>query len=239
MAHSYMKWLYLAAFVLGVAGAPVLAETSSAKPEKFITKPYVVPFERPIGFTLNLAAVASMTAEGRFLLGLAKNFSLVVSPMYQNTIEIPVWKDSIFPLFMDIRRVNVGLGVRGHFYEYDSWDGWYLEAMGRGGATWISKDPWVWSIIPSLNSSDIKVENWAMNLSCRVDEKSALAYCQNADGSSVVTFQERRQVFYKSLEADAKKSTTKHTDILVNENGVQKNALSFNANECEVLGSEA
>lgn len=150
MAHFFIKWLFLAIFGFWVIAAPVLAEASLSKPEKYITKPYIVPFERPIGFTLNLAAVASLTAEGRFLLGLAKNFTLVVSPMYQNTIEIPVWKDNIYPLYMDIRRVNLGLGVRGHFYEYDSWDGWYLEALGRGGLTWIGLDPRVWSITPSL-----------------------------------------------------------------------------------------
>lgn len=119
--------------------------------EQYVTKHYEVPFERPLGFTLNLGAVASLTAEARFLLGLVKNITLVLSPMYQNTPELPIWKiDQEIPKFMDMRRFNLGMGMRAHFYQYDSYDGWYIEALLRGGMTSIQHDPWLWSVIPSL-----------------------------------------------------------------------------------------
>lgn len=136
---------------LGVLHPMAFAESSSEKFNKYKVEPLVVPYERPIGFTLNLAGALSATAEGRFILGLVRNLSLVVAPMYQNTPELPIWKiGESSPDFFDMRRANLGLGVRTHFYEYDSWDGWYIEALGRGGMTWIGKDPWVWSVIPSL-----------------------------------------------------------------------------------------
>lgn len=110
-----------------------------------------VPYERPIGFTLNLGSIVSMSFEGRFLLGLFPNVSLVVSPSYQNTPVLPLYhpKDKYWAN-IDIKRFNTGLGLRGHFYEYDSWDGFYIEAMGRGGMTWIGKEDYMWSLIPSL-----------------------------------------------------------------------------------------
>jgi hypothetical protein len=110
-----------------------------------------VPYERPIGFSLNLGGITSMTFEGRFLLGLFPNMSLVVSPSFQNTPELTLYHIekkhwSLFP----IRRFNTGIGLRGHFYEYDSWDGLFIEGMGRGGMTWAGDDDYMWSVIPSL-----------------------------------------------------------------------------------------
>src|SRR5437764_11836384 len=54
--------------------------------------------------------------------------------------------------------------------------------------------------VPSLTSSDIKVENWGWGLKCRIDEKPVLAFCQNAEGNLTVTIVERREAFLDSLE---------------------------------------
>lgn len=93
--------------------------------------------------------------------------------------------------------------------------------------------------VPSLHSPDIVIENWAEKLTCRFDEKSALAFCKNPQGQSVAQVKERREVFYDSLEEDAKKKTSKYTDISVNENGVEKKAISFAASHCQTFGGEA
>lgn len=127
---------------------------STEKPALPLTKlqPQIkLPYERPIGFTLNLGGITSMTFEGRFLLGLFPHVVLVVSPSYQNTPELPFYhpKRGQWSVF-DIKRFNAGLGLRGHFYEYDSWDGFYIEAMGRVGKTWLNEEDSRLSIIPSL-----------------------------------------------------------------------------------------
>lgn len=93
--------------------------------------------------------------------------------------------------------------------------------------------------IRSLNSPDIVIEDWAQSLNCRIDEKSTLAYCQNPQGQIVAQIKERREVFYDSLEEDAKKKTNKYIDISVNENGVEKNNISFAASHCQSFGGEA
>jgi hypothetical protein len=123
----------------------------AAPPPKKIQPQLKLPYERPIGFTLNVGGISSMTFEGRFLLGLFPHILLVASPSYQNTPEFPWYhpKHHRWSVF-DIKRFNTGLGLRGHFYEYDSWDGFYIEAMGRGGVTWIGKEDYMWSVIPSL-----------------------------------------------------------------------------------------
>lgn len=126
-----------------------------------------MPYERPIGFTINLGAVLPMTFEGRFLLGLAQNLSLVVAPMYQNTIELPFFHPKRGQLsFFDIKRFNIGAGLRGHFYEYDSWDGWFIEALGRGGMTWVGSDQFQWSVIPSLMFGYAAVYDSGYTVSC-------------------------------------------------------------------------
>jgi hypothetical protein len=115
-------------------------------------KPQIsLPYKRPIGFSLNVGGISSMTFEGRFLLGLFPHIVLVASPSYQNTPLLPLYhfQENYWALF-DIKRLNMGLGLRGHFYEYDSWDGFYIEAMGRGGLTWVAKEDYMWSVIPSL-----------------------------------------------------------------------------------------
>jgi hypothetical protein len=112
-----------------------------------------IPYKRPLGFTYNFGSMASMTFEGRFFVGLVPQMTLVISPSFQYTPTIPFydfytskWLDP-----MNFMRLNLGVGLRGHFYKYDSWDGWYLEAMARGGATWIGDDKEKsWSLIPSL-----------------------------------------------------------------------------------------
>lgn len=91
--------------------------------------------------------------------------------------------------------------------------------------------------IPSLHSPDILIENWAEKLACRIDEKSPLAYCQNQTGQSVAQIKERREVFYDSLEDDAKKKTNRYVDISISGNGEEKN-ISFAANLCQVFGGE-
>lgn len=93
--------------------------------------------------------------------------------------------------------------------------------------------------VPSLHSPDIVIENWAEKLNCRVDEKLTLAFCQNQQGQSVAHIKERREVFYDSLEENAKKKTTKYTDISLNENGVEKKAISFAASHCQSFSGEA
>lgn len=89
--------------------------------------------------------------------------------------------------------------------------------------------------VPSLNSPNIVIENWAQKLSCRVDEKANLAFCQNSDGQSA-QIKERREVFYDSLSEDAKKKSTKFTDISVNENGAASKNISFASGHCETFG---
>jgi hypothetical protein len=93
--------------------------------------------------------------------------------------------------------------------------------------------------VPTLNSPNIVIENWAEKLSCRIDAKANLAFCQNPNGQSVALIKERREVFYDSLGEEAKKKTSKYTDISVNENGVQKQSISFAAAHCETFGGEA
>lgn len=126
------------------------SEPATAVPKK-IESDYKIPYERPIGFSINFGGITSMTFEGRFLLGLFPNMSMVVSPSYQNTPELPLYhpEKQNWATF-DIKRFNTGLGLRGHFYEYDSWDGLFIEAMGRGGLTWAGQDEGMWSVIPSL-----------------------------------------------------------------------------------------
>lgn len=95
------------------------------------------------------------------------------------------------------------------------------------------------SFIASLDTPTIVVEQWAHEQNCRIDEKSVLAYCKNQDGQSSVQIKERREVFYDSLEDDAKRKTNKYIDISVFENGVAKKTQSFAANHCQLIGDEA
>lgn len=127
------------------------SEDAEAEPKKHIVADIEIPFERPIGFSINIGALTSLTFEGRFIWGMARNFSLVISPSYQNTIQLPFYhfKRKELSAF-DIKRLNLGAGIRGHFYEYDSRDGIYLEGLCRVGLTWAGADPSMWSIIPSL-----------------------------------------------------------------------------------------
>lgn len=118
---------------------------------KYITTPYVVPYERPIGFSFNALGVVAMTYEARFFLGLGRGISLVVSPMYQKTIELPFYSYKTKETsFFDIQRANLGLGIRGQFYKYDSRNNWYIEALARGGMAWVGQDKMVGSVIPSV-----------------------------------------------------------------------------------------
>lgn len=138
--------------VLGLClmGCGLWAEQGK-KDNKYITEPYEVPYERPIGFSFNVLGISSMTFEARFLWGLAQNFLLVVSPSYQNTIELPVFHGVEKTVaFFDIRRFNVGAGIRAYFSKYDSRDGWYIETLGRMGKTWIGKDDSAWAVTPSF-----------------------------------------------------------------------------------------
>lgn len=143
------KWFGFLLSVMFLAGPGIFA--NEIEPENRLAKDLIIPFERPIGFTINLGSITSMTFEGRFILGLLRNISLVIAPSYQNTPEIPLYDpaDGQWTLF-DFKRFNTGLGVRGHFYEYDSWDGYFIEGMARGGMTWLGKDDGMWSFIPSL-----------------------------------------------------------------------------------------
>jgi hypothetical protein len=93
--------------------------------------------------------------------------------------------------------------------------------------------------VPSLNSTDIKVENWASGLNCRIDEKTPIALCVNAEGESVVSIEERRRVFFDSIAPDAKKKTAKHTDISLSEGHITKKTASFNVQDCSLFGGEA
>lgn len=149
-----LRFIALALMFVTSASFADVDDENYTKPDKFVTKPYNPPYERPIGFTLNLGAISSMTAEGRFLLGLVPHLSLVISPMFQQTIDFPYYlpdasSDDFIGLF-SIRRANLGIGLRGNFYAYDSRSHWYLEGLGRGGFTWVGKENYVWSVIPSL-----------------------------------------------------------------------------------------
>lgn len=130
---------------------PSLLSAQENSEPTYITEPYVTPYKQHLGFSFNALGVSSMTFEGRFFWGFARNFSLIVSPSYQNTIELPFYHVQREEMaFFDIRRLNLGLGARAHFYEYDSKDGWYIEALGRPGLTWIGQDDYYWSVTPSL-----------------------------------------------------------------------------------------
>lgn len=140
--------------VLMLSAIHVSAEKSdSGKPEEAqeIVADIKIPYERPMGFTVNLGSIVGMTFEGRYLLGLAPNLSLIVVPSYQNTLEIPFYhlekqRLSVF----NIKRLHVGAGIRGHFYEYDSWDGFFIEGLGRVGMVWAGNEDLMWSVIPSI-----------------------------------------------------------------------------------------
>ncbi len=93
--------------------------------------------------------------------------------------------------------------------------------------------------VPSLNSPQIEIENWAEKLNCRIDAKASLAFCQNEEGKNVAQIKERREVFYDSLAEDAKKKTSKYTDISVNVDGKQSKGISFAAAHCEAFEGEA
>ncbi len=147
------KFFYVLLFPIffASAGWSEKAAVEKKQPPPKIEPNLKVPYERPIGFTINLGAIPSMTFEGRFLLGLFHNVSLVVSPSYQNTPELPLYHPEKQSWgLMDFKRFNTGIGIRGHFYEYDSWDGLFIEGMGRGGMTWVGGDKYMWSVIPSL-----------------------------------------------------------------------------------------
>lgn len=150
-----MKTLFRSFLLLAL----FLSNQTYAEPKKTKAKTDVikmvadnkVPFERPIGFTYNVGALSSFTFEGRFFVGLAPHISLIVSPAFQRTIELPIYhfRDGVWSAF-HIKRLNLGLGIRGHFYEYDSYDGFFIEALVRPGLTWVAKDPSMWSMAPSL-----------------------------------------------------------------------------------------
>lgn len=91
--------------------------------------------------------------------------------------------------------------------------------------------------VPSLDSTDIKIETWAEKLTCRIE--ADLAFCKNTNGQIVAQFKERREVYLDTLEADAKKKSSKHIDISVNENGVETKATNFAASHCQAFGGEA
>jgi hypothetical protein len=91
------------------------------------------------------------------------------------------------------------------------------------------------SFVASLSAPDILIEKWAVNLACKIDEKVTIAYCQNPSGQSAIQISERREVYYDSLEADAKKKTRKSIDISLLENGEEKKELSFDASDCQSL----
>lgn len=107
-------------------------------------------WSRPIGFSLNLMSPFSLTYEGRAFLGLSKRFSLVLAPSFQYIPQIPWYsfKEKRARSF-NVRRAHGGIGIKTHFYDYDSKDGYYLEAMGKAGATWFGGEK-NFSVIPSL-----------------------------------------------------------------------------------------
>ncbi|MCA9507839.1 MAG: hypothetical protein KC505_05390 [Myxococcales bacterium] len=91
--------------------------------------------------------------------------------------------------------------------------------------------------VPSLDSPSIEIDTWAQKLSCLIDEKARLAFCQNEDGvQAQVT--ERREFFYDSLE-ESKKKSTKYIDISLSEGGEVSKKISFAANHCESFGGQA
>lgn len=107
--------------------------------------------ERPMSLTLNIASLTSSTIEGRFNIGLVPQLSLVISPNLQKTMDLPLYhpKNKQWSS-ISFTRFNIGAGLRGHFYRYDSYDGWFIEGMARGGMTWVGDDSFMWSFIPSF-----------------------------------------------------------------------------------------
>lgn len=145
---QFFTGIFLVAFFAQSATAKEIANSPTAPvvlapedPEKF---------NRPIGFNLNLASLLSLTYEGRFNLGLSPRFSFVASPSFQYIPWIPWYhpKRAQWSVF-NIQRMNLGLGIKTHFYDYDSKDGFYLEALGRPGLIMIGLEKY-FSLIPSL-----------------------------------------------------------------------------------------
>jgi hypothetical protein len=91
--------------------------------------------------------------------------------------------------------------------------------------------------VTSLNSPELKIETWAQNLKCRLDEKSPVAFCQTPE-NIVVNLSEHRNVFFESLEAD-KKTTIKSIDISLLAHGIKQKSLNFSTSHCQVYGGEA
>lgn len=138
-------------FLISLNLALPMLYADQQKDEEALTL-YEEPYKRPIGFTLNLGGLSSLSYEGRFMLGLFRNWSLMVSPSFQRTLEIPFYnfKERGISLF-NVKRANLGLGLRYHIYDYDSRDHWYFEPMFRGGLTWAGDDEKkVKSFIPSI-----------------------------------------------------------------------------------------
>lgn len=90
--------------------------------------------------------------------------------------------------------------------------------------------------VQSLQATEIDAKSWAENLSCKLDEKAALVFCQN-QGGQVVRFKDKRETFLDSLEGD-KKKTIRYTEISLIEDGVVTKTETFNASHCQVFGGE-
>lgn len=110
------------------------------------------PYERPFGFTVNFAGLFSTTYEAKAFIGLIENLSVVIAPNYQNTPDLPLYDMYSEALtFFGFKRLNLGLGIRHHFFDYDSKNGWFLEYMVRNGLTWFGEDEKSrYSLIPSI-----------------------------------------------------------------------------------------
>lgn len=93
------------------------------------------------------------------------------------------------------------------------------------------------SYVASLDAPDIQIERWAEKLSCHIDEKFVLAYCDNSTGKSI-QIKDRREVFYDASSSDAKKKANKFIDISVQQDGAQNKVLSFAASHCQLFGGE-
>jgi hypothetical protein len=92
------------------------------------------------------------------------------------------------------------------------------------------------SYIASLNAPDIVVERWATNLACKIDEKAPIAYCQD-QASNSIQIREKREVYYDSLDEEAKKKTHKSVDISLFDNGIERKSSSFAASDCQSFGA--
>lgn len=93
------------------------------------------------------------------------------------------------------------------------------------------------SFITSLNAPEIRVEKWVSNLTCKIDERTPVAFCTDPTNQSKLEIRELREAFFDDLDDTTKKKTLRSFAISLIENGNETKSLSFAAADCVSLDS--